>query len=117
MEGVGKNQRKKMRLRLKKEREQEREEEFLASSSDSVSAISEEDLEELMNRIKEDPYLKPIVEEIEIGGPIVMMMYLNNPEVLLKLGKAMGFVDSDGEYKVAAVADYIEDKEPPHLWC
>ncbi|RZC75080.1 hypothetical protein C5167_050555 [Papaver somniferum] len=40
--------------------------------------------------IKKDPYLEPIVEDIEIGGPIVMMRYLNDSEVLYKLGQAMG---------------------------
>ncbi|KAI3951252.1 hypothetical protein MKW98_011957 [Papaver atlanticum] len=61
-------------------------------SSNSTSAyISEEDLEELMTSIKKDPYLKPILEDIEIGGPIVMMRYLNDPEVLHKLAQAMGF--------------------------
>ncbi|XP_026438759.1 uncharacterized protein LOC113337267 [Papaver somniferum] len=61
-------------------------------SSNSTSAyISEEDLEELMTSIKKDPYLKPILEDIEIGGPIVMMRYLNHPEVLHKLAQAMGF--------------------------
>ncbi|RZC70794.1 hypothetical protein C5167_034045 [Papaver somniferum] len=43
-------------------------------SSDPIStSISEEDLEELMSCIEKDPYLKPIVEDIEIGGPTVMM--------------------------------------------
>ncbi|KAI3977878.1 hypothetical protein MKX01_036718 [Papaver californicum] len=84
-------------------------------SSDPIStSISEEDLEELMSCIKKDPYLKPIVEDIEIGGPTVMMRYLNDPEVLQKLGKAMGFglsgeiVDTTTEHN--APADYAEDK-------
>ncbi|KAI3922907.1 hypothetical protein MKW98_007038 [Papaver atlanticum] len=41
--------------------------------------------------IKKDTYLEPIVEDIEIGDPIVMMRYLNDSEVLYKLGQAMGF--------------------------
>ncbi|MCL7028827.1 hypothetical protein MKW94_025610 [Papaver nudicaule] len=41
--------------------------------------------------IKKDPYLKPIVEDIETGGPIVMMRYLDDPEVFQKLAQAMGF--------------------------
>ncbi|KAI3925873.1 hypothetical protein MKX01_014513 [Papaver californicum] len=62
------------------------------SSSDCIStSISHEDLEELMICIKKDPYLKPIVEDIEIGGPIVTMRYLNDSDVLYKLGQAMGF--------------------------
>lgn len=32
-----------------------------------------EQLEERMARIKEDPSLKPILEEIESGGPAAMM--------------------------------------------
>ncbi|RZC72009.1 hypothetical protein C5167_035158 [Papaver somniferum] len=30
-------------------------------------------MEELMTSIKKDPYLKTIIEEIETGGPTVMM--------------------------------------------
>ncbi|KAI3831325.1 hypothetical protein MKX03_034111 [Papaver bracteatum] len=62
------------------------------SSSDCIStSISQEDLEELMICIKKHPYLKSIVEDIEIGGPIVMMRYLNDSQVLYKLGQATGF--------------------------
>ncbi|RZC56763.1 hypothetical protein C5167_015618 [Papaver somniferum] len=83
-------------------------------SSDPIStSISEEDLEELMFCIKKDPYLKPIVEDIEIGGPTIMMRYLNDPEVLQKLGQAMGFGLS-GEIvdttEPNAPADYADDK-------
>ncbi|KAI3840696.1 hypothetical protein MKW92_012684 [Papaver armeniacum] len=83
-------------------------------SADPIStSISEENLEELMSCIKKDPYLKPIVEDIEIGGPTVMMWYLNDSEVLHKLGKAMGFGLS-GEIvdttKHNAPADYAESK-------
>ncbi|KAI3873133.1 hypothetical protein MKX03_031509 [Papaver bracteatum] len=83
-------------------------------SADPIStSISEEDLEELMSCIKKDPYLKPIVDDIEIGGPTVMMWYLNDSEVLQKLGKAMGFGLS-GEIvdttKHNAPADYAKSK-------
>ncbi|KAI3872064.1 hypothetical protein MKW92_040166 [Papaver armeniacum] len=61
------------------------------SSNTTCASISEEDLEELMTSIKKYPYLKPILEDIEIGGPTVMMRYLNDPEVLQKLAQAMGF--------------------------
>ncbi|XP_042497960.1 ankyrin repeat domain-containing protein 2A-like [Macadamia integrifolia] len=51
---------------------------------------SQTNLEERMTRIKEDPSLKPILDEIESGGPAAMMRYWNDPEVLQKLGQAMG---------------------------
>jgi len=53
-----------------------------------------EQLEERMARIKEDPSLKPILDEIETGGPAAMMKYWNEPEVLQKLGQAMGMPTS-----------------------
>ncbi|GAA0184673.1 hypothetical protein LIER_31961 [Lithospermum erythrorhizon] len=48
-------------------------------------------LEERMARVKEDPSLKPILDEIESGGPAAMMRYWNDKDVLQKLGEAMGF--------------------------
>ncbi|KAI3877178.1 hypothetical protein MKX03_001415 [Papaver bracteatum] len=54
----------------------------------TCASISEEDLEELMTSIKKDPCLKPILEDIEIGGPTD---HLYDPEVLQKLARAMGF--------------------------
>ncbi|XP_026430213.1 SUPPRESSOR OF ABI3-5-like [Papaver somniferum] len=61
------------------------------SSYGISAAMSCEELEERMDCIKEDPYLKVVIEDIEIGGPDVMMRYLSDPEVLWKLGHAMGF--------------------------
>lgn len=47
-------------------------------------------VEEAMGKLRDDAELKPILEEIEKGGPMAMMKYWNDPEVLSKLGKAMG---------------------------
>ncbi|KDO50178.1 hypothetical protein CISIN_1g018578mg [Citrus sinensis] len=47
-------------------------------------------IEERMAKIKEDPSLKPILDEIESGGPSAMMKYWNDKDVLQKLGEAMG---------------------------
>lgn len=38
-----------------------------------TSPSNKEQLEERMGRIKEDPTLKPILDEIESGGPAAMM--------------------------------------------
>ncbi|MFS8000922.1 hypothetical protein Hanom_Chr13g01184261 [Helianthus anomalus] len=44
---------------------------------ESVSnPAKEEQLEKRMARIKENPYLKPILEEIESSGPTAMMRLL-----------------------------------------
>ncbi|CAK9160287.1 unnamed protein product [Ilex paraguariensis] len=51
---------------------------------------SKDQIEERMARIKEDPALKPILAEIETGGPAAMMRYWNDKDVLQKLGEAMG---------------------------
>ncbi|KAF8398631.1 hypothetical protein HHK36_017562 [Tetracentron sinense] len=58
-------------------------------------------LEERMAHIKEDSSLKPILEEIESGGPAAMMRYWNDKEVLQKLGEAMGLAAS-GEAATSA---------------
>ncbi|KAF1869778.1 hypothetical protein Lal_00017355 [Lupinus albus] len=55
---------------------------------------NKEQIEERMARIKEDPSLKHILEEIETGGPSAMMRYWNDEEVLGKLGQAMGIANS-----------------------
>ncbi|KAG2544462.1 hypothetical protein PVAP13_9KG017900 [Panicum virgatum] len=49
-----------------------------------------EQLEARIARMKEDPTLKPILDEIEAGGPAAMMKYWNDPEALHKFGRAMG---------------------------
>jgi hypothetical protein len=49
-----------------------------------------EQIEQQMAQVREDPTLKPVLEEIESGGPAAMMKYWNDPEVLSKLGQAMG---------------------------
>ncbi|XP_047308532.1 ankyrin repeat domain-containing protein 2B-like [Impatiens glandulifera] len=51
---------------------------------------NKDQLEERMSRIKDDPTLKPILDEIEKGGPAAMMRYWNDKDVLQKLGEAMG---------------------------
>ncbi|MCO5547725.1 hypothetical protein L7F22_001176 [Adiantum nelumboides] len=50
-----------------------------------------EQLESKMAEVRSDPTLKPILEEIEKGGPSAMMKYWNDPEVLNKLSDVMGF--------------------------
>ncbi|GMN50161.1 hypothetical protein TIFTF001_019317 [Ficus carica] len=55
---------------------------------------NKDQLEERMARIKEDPSLKPILDEIETGGPAAMMRYWNDQDVLKKLGEAMGLAAS-----------------------
>ncbi|KAJ4898901.1 Ankyrin repeat domain-containing protein 2 [Raphanus sativus] len=49
-----------------------------------------EQFTERMARMKEDPELKPILDEIDAGGPSAMMKYWNDKDVLKKLGEAMG---------------------------
>ncbi|KAI3985175.1 hypothetical protein MKX01_015109 [Papaver californicum] len=75
------------------------------------TSISQENLEKLMTSIKKDPCLKPIVEDIEIGGPTVMMRYLNDPDVLSKLAQAMGFGDgvNSVEHNAPHAAADVED--------
>jgi hypothetical protein len=55
-----------------------------------TSPTRKEELEEHMSRIKDDPALKPILDELENGGPAAMMKYWNDPETLQKFGQAMG---------------------------
>ncbi|XP_042432298.1 ankyrin repeat domain-containing protein 2A-like [Zingiber officinale] len=55
-----------------------------------TNPAQKEQIEERMTRMKEDPTLKGILEEIETGGPSSMMKYWNDPDVLQKLGQAMG---------------------------
>ncbi|KAH7518214.1 hypothetical protein FEM48_Zijuj09G0147800 [Ziziphus jujuba var. spinosa] len=59
-----------------------------------ANPANKDQLEERMARIKEDPSLRPILEEIESGGPAAMMRYWNDKDVLQKLGEAMGLAAS-----------------------
>uniref|UniRef100_A0A0D6RAP3 STI1/HOP DP domain-containing protein n=1 Tax=Araucaria cunninghamii TaxID=56994 RepID=A0A0D6RAP3_ARACU len=54
-----------------------------------------EQIEARMSQVRQDPTLKPILDEIETGGPAAMMKYWNDPSILSKLGQAMGVGASD----------------------
>ncbi|CAM0952374.1 unnamed protein product [Alopecurus aequalis] len=54
-----------------------------------TSPAHNKQLEEQMARLKDDPSLKPILEEMESDGPAAMVKYWNDPEVLQKIGQAM----------------------------
>ncbi|KAJ8467468.1 hypothetical protein OPV22_030020 [Ensete ventricosum] len=67
----------------------------MSSMLDNLSnPAQKEQMEERMARMKEDPSLKAMLEEIESGGPSTMMKYWNDPEVLQKIGSAMGIAPS-----------------------
>ncbi|KAJ1704690.1 hypothetical protein LUZ63_004469 [Rhynchospora breviuscula] len=68
-------------------------------------------LEERMARMKEDPSLKQILDEIETGGPSAMMKYWNNPEVLQKIGRAMNVGPTGDEGSAAAAASSEAQEE------
>lgn len=76
-----------------------------------VSAPNKQQLEERIARIKEDPSLKPVLDEIENGGPAAMMKYWNDPEVLHKLGLAMGVGPSEEAATAAAELAGQEEEE------
>ncbi|WVY99317.1 hypothetical protein V8G54_025387 [Vigna mungo] len=73
---------------------------------------NKDQLEERMARIKEDPSLKHILEEIETGGPAAMMRYWNDENVLRKLGQAMGLANSGD---VGATAEHSGGDETEDL--
>ncbi|PSS12160.1 Ankyrin repeat domain-containing protein [Actinidia chinensis var. chinensis] len=85
----------------------------MSTMLESLTSPSHKDqLEERMARIKEDPALKPILEEIETGGPAAMMRYWNDKEVLQKLGEAMGLAIA-GETATSAEDSRPEETEEP----
>eukprot|EP00192_Tetraselmis_astigmatica_P014099 CAMPEP_0117672698 /NCGR_PEP_ID=MMETSP0804-20121206/14055_1 /TAXON_ID=1074897 /ORGANISM="Tetraselmis astigmatica, Strain CCMP880" /LENGTH=317 /DNA_ID=CAMNT_0005481341 /DNA_START=82 /DNA_END=1032 /DNA_ORIENTATION=+ len=49
-----------------------------------------ENIESKLKDLKDDDELAPILAELEKDGPAAMMKYWNDPNVLSKLGKAMG---------------------------
>ncbi|KAG6651456.1 ankyrin repeat domain-containing protein 2B [Carya illinoinensis] len=73
---------------------------------------NKDQLEERMVRIKEDPSLKPILEEIENGGPAAMMRYWNDKDVLQKLGEAMGLAAA-GDATTSAENSVPDEPEDP----
>uniref|UniRef100_A0A1D1XT00 Ankyrin repeat domain-containing protein 2 n=1 Tax=Anthurium amnicola TaxID=1678845 RepID=A0A1D1XT00_9ARAE len=71
---------------------------------------SREQIEERIARIKEDPSLKPILDDIETGGPTAMMKYWNDAEVLQKLGQAMG-IETPGDAETSTEVSGPEETE------
>ncbi|KAK7259839.1 hypothetical protein RIF29_25454 [Crotalaria pallida] len=76
-----------------------------------TSPANKEQLEERMARIKEDPSLKHILDEIETGGPSAMMRYWNDEEVLQKLGQAMGGLASSGDVTASAESSVPDETD------
>lgn len=76
-----------------------------------TNPTNKEQLEQRMAQIKRDPSLKPILDEIESGGPAAMMKYWNDPEVLQKLGKAMGMPTSSEGASSAEFSGLEETEE------
>ncbi|KAM3280326.1 hypothetical protein ACQJBY_047231 [Aegilops geniculata] len=72
-----------------------------------TNPAQKEQLEARVARMKDDPSLKPILDEIESGGPAAMMKYWNDPEALQKFGRAMGV----GPSGVAAGAEAEAEEE------
>ncbi|KAL1802120.1 ankyrin repeat domain-containing protein 2A [Daucus carota subsp. sativus] len=71
----------------------------------------QDQLQERMSRVKEDPTLKPIFDEIETGGPAAMMRYWNDPSILQKLGEAMGLPVSGDAVASAETSGQDESDE------
>ncbi|KAH9302965.1 hypothetical protein KI387_014548, partial [Taxus chinensis] len=59
-----------------------------------------EQFEARLAQLKNDPFLKPVLDEIAKGGPPAIMKYWNDPVVLSKLGQAFQ-VGSSGDMAVA----------------
>eukprot|EP01024_Parvocaulis_polyphysoides_P039592 TRINITY_DN35822_c0_g1_i4.p2 TRINITY_DN35822_c0_g1~~TRINITY_DN35822_c0_g1_i4.p2 ORF type:complete len:231 (-),score=61.42 TRINITY_DN35822_c0_g1_i4:49-741(-) len=47
-------------------------------------------IESKMKQMRDDPELKPIIEELETGGPTAMMKYMNDPQIMQKMGAMFG---------------------------
>ncbi|XP_010515096.1 PREDICTED: ankyrin repeat domain-containing protein 2B-like [Camelina sativa] len=69
-----------------------------------------EQFAERMAQMKDDPELKPILAEIDAGGPSAMMKYWNDKDVLAKLGEAMG-IAVGGDQSVAPKPEEAEEGE------
>jgi len=78
--------------------------------SNLTNPAHKEQLEQRMAQVREDPTLKPVLEEIETGGPAAMMKYWNDPVVLSKLGQAMG-VGVPGEAGLQIPGEAANDDE------
>uniref|UniRef100_A0A0D3BK51 STI1/HOP DP domain-containing protein n=1 Tax=Brassica oleracea var. oleracea TaxID=109376 RepID=A0A0D3BK51_BRAOL len=81
---------------------------FLEAFSNPETA---EHLTERMARMKEDPELKPILDEIDAGGPSAMMKYWNDKDVLKKLGEAMGMPIAGLPHQAASAAPEVAEEE------
>uniref|UniRef100_A0A7S1SW02 STI1/HOP DP domain-containing protein n=1 Tax=Tetraselmis chuii TaxID=63592 RepID=A0A7S1SW02_9CHLO len=59
-----------------------------------------DNIEGKLKELKDDAEMGPILQELEKDGPTAMMKYWNDPNVLSKLGKAMG-----GAFETAPAGD------------
>ncbi|KAI4305052.1 hypothetical protein L6164_028442 [Bauhinia variegata] len=73
---------------------------------------NKDQIEERIARIREDPSLKNILDDIDSGGPAAMMRYWNDEDVLRKLGQAMG-LSASGDASASAENAGPDETEDP----
>lgn len=70
-------------------------------------------MQQRIRALQEDEELKPMFEDMKTGGMGAMMKYMNNPEMLRKLGQKIGPLPGVPETPDATPATLADSQQAP----
>jgi len=70
-----------------------------------AASVSQDNQQEKMKQLQEDPELKPMFEDIKQHGPDVLMKYLSNEDVMRKVSQKLGGINPEMMKQLTAIQE------------